>query len=276
MRLLVPISALLLLFAMGTGLLAMQRGGFGEDQFGGAREARTYYSDTDADKSEYSWSRLRYSTSHAYGGYGFGYGGGNWSRDYPKADRQFLIALKRLTRINAKPTEQVVDLDSDGPSSIENFPWVYAVQVQTWTFTEAEAKRLREYLLKGGFIMVDDFHGATDWEHFMSGMLMVFPDRPIENLTDKDEIFHVLYDLSERFQVPGEQYVSTGRTYEKDGYVPEWRGIRDDRGRVMVAICFNMHLGDAWEWADAGDYPEKFSGLAFRIVINYITYAMTH
>jgi len=276
MRLLAPISVLLLLSGIGTGLLAMQRGGFGEDPFGGAREARTYYSDSDSERSEYSWSRLRYSTSHQYGGYGFGYGGGNWSRDYPKADRQFLIALKRLTRINAKPTEQVVDLDSDGPSSIENFPWVYAVQVQTWTFTEAEAKRLREYLLKGGFIIVDDFHGATDWEHFMSGMLMVFPDRPIENLTDKDELFHVLYDLSERFQVPGEQYVSTGRTYEKDGYVPEWRGIRDDRGRVMVAICFNMHLGDAWEWADDPRYPEKFASLAFRLGINYVMYGMTH
>ncbi len=132
----------------------------------------------------------------------------SWSRDYPKADRQFLIALKRLTRINARPVEQVVDLDSDGPrDAIENFPWVYAVQVQTWTFTEPEAKRLREYLLKGGFLMVDDFHGATDWEHFMDGMLMVFPDRPIEDLTDKDEIFHVLYDLTDRFQVPGEQYV---------------------------------------------------------------------
>ena len=125
----------------------------------------------------------------------------DWSRDYPKADRQFLIALRRLTRIQARPVEQVVDLDSDGPSSIENFPWVYAVQVQTWTFTEPEAKRLREYLLKGGFLMVDDFHGTTDWEHFMNGMLMVFPDRPIEDLTDKDEIFHVLYDLDE--SLPG-------------------------------------------------------------------------
>ena len=114
----------------------------------------------------------------------------------------------------------------------------------------AEAKRLREYLLKGGFLMVDDFHGTADWENFMSGMLMVFPDRPIEDLDNKDEIFHVLYDLGERFQVPGEQYVSTGRTYEKDGYVPEWRAIRDDKGRIMVAICHNMHLGDAWEWAD--------------------------
>ena len=73
---------------------------------------------------------------------------------------------------------------------------------------------------------------------------------PITDLADGDEIFHVLYDIGQRFQVPGEQYVQTGRTYEKDGYVPKWRAIRDDKGRVIVAICHNMHLGDAWEWAD--------------------------
>jgi hypothetical protein len=273
MRLLAPISALLLLAGVSTVLAAMQRGGQQSFDEYGAREA---FSSTDSEngKSEYSWSRLRYSMDSG-SARGFGRWA-SWSRDYPKADRQFLIALKRLTRINARPVEQVVDLDSEGPESIENFPWVYAVQVQTWTFTEPEAKRLREYLLKGGFLMVDDFHGATDWEHFMNGMLMVFPDRPIEDLTDKDEIFHVLYDLTDRFQVPGEQYVWTGRTYEKDGYVAEWRGIRDDRGRVMVAICHNMHLGDAWEWADDPRYPEKFASLAFRLGINYVMYGMTH
>ena len=275
MRLLAPISALLLLATASTALLAFQRGGYGSDEYGGAREAFSSNPDSISGRSEYSWSRLQYSMAGASGGYGYGRWA-SWSRDYPKADRQFLIALRRLTRINARPVEQVVDLDTDGPSSIENFPWVYAVQVQTWTFTEPEAKRLREYLLKGGFLMVDDFHGATDWEHFMNGMLMVFPDRPIEDLTDKDEIFHVLYDLTERFQVPGEQYVGTGRTYEKDGYIPEWRAIKDDRGRVMVAICHNMHLGDAWEWADDPRYPEKFASLAFRLGINYVMYGMTH
>src|SRR5579864_839276 len=277
MRLLAPISALVVLSGLSTGLAAFQRGGNQQqyDEYG-AREAFTASIDLGSGKYEYSWSRLRYAMAGGGGG-GYGYGRyATWSRDYPKADRQFLIAMKRLTRINARPVEQVVDLDSEGPQAIENFPWVYAVQVQTWTFSEPEAKRLREYLLKGGLLMVDDFHGATDWEHFMSGMLMIFPDRPIEDLSDKDEIFHVLYDLSERFQVPGEQYVSTGRTYEKDGYIAEWRGIRDDRGRVLVAICHNMHLGDAWEWADDPRYPEKFASLAFRLGINYIMYGMTH
>jgi len=231
-------------------------------------------------KAEFYWSRLRY-TSSGYGasGYGFGYGGGfgygffGWSRDYPKADRQFLMALKRLTRIQMRPTEQVVDLDSD---DIFNYPWIYAVQVANWRFTDAEAKRLREYLLKGGFLMVDDFHGTLDWERFMAGMRQVLPDRPVEDLSDSDEIFHVLFDLGQRMQVPGEQYVWSGRTYEKDGYVPKWRAIRDDKGRIIVAICHNMHLGDAWEWADMPEYPEPFASMAFRVGMNYIIYGMTH
>ena len=150
----------------------MQRGGQDYDSYG-AREAFRGSEDLGSGKYEYSWSRLRYSMAGAGGG-------GYWirlpwqmvSRDYPKADRQFLIALRRLTRINARPTEQVVDLNSD---DIFNFPWVYAVQVQGWTFNEQQARRLREYLLKGGFLMVDDFHGTEDWQTFMSGMLMVFP-----------------------------------------------------------------------------------------------------
>jgi len=186
MRLLAPITALLLLSGMSTGLFALQRGGYGQDEYGGAREAFSS-SDFDTGKNEYSWSRLRYTgpaevmgvTGTAAGRVGRG--------DYPKADRQFLIALRRLTRINARSVEQVVDLDSEGPESIENFPWVYAVQVQTWTFTEPEAKRMRAYLLKGGFLMVERF----SWR-FRLGTLHerhadVFPDRPIEDLTDKDE-----------------------------------------------------------------------------------------
>ncbi len=237
-------------------------------------------------RAEFSWSRLSYTTAMGGGGYGGFVGGGGygrrggwgqtWSRDYPKADRQFLIALNRLTRIEGRQTEQVVGLDND---DIYNYPFVYAVMVHTWTFSEDEAKRIREYLLRGGFLMVDDFHGTQDWEEFMRGMRQIFPDAnkyPVEDLSDKDEIFHVLYDMDDRFQVPGEQYVNSGRTYEKDGYVAKWRGIRDEHGRLVVAICHNMHLGDAWEWADDPQYPEQFASMAFRVGLNYVMYSMTH
>ena len=88
-----------------------------------------------------------------------------------------------MTRIDGRPTEQVVTLNND--DDIFNYPWIYAVQVQTWTFTDSEAKRLREYLLKGGFLMVDDFHGTEDWENFMNGMRQVLPDRPVEDLAER-------------------------------------------------------------------------------------------
>lgn len=264
-----PISAVPILFALILGQMP-QGGGY----MGGRQRYYSYTSGPNV-PSEFYWSRLQYTSSYASGSsYGFrGYGRGGWARDYPKADNYCLIALRRLTRINSPSPLNVVDLDSE---HVYDYPWIYAVAVNNWTFTDEEAKRLHDYLLKGGFLMVDDFHGTDDWEHFMAGMRMVLPDRPVEDLKDSDEIYHVLYDIDEKFQIPSEVYVNTGRTYEKDGYVPKWRAIRNDHGRIMVAICANMHLGDAWEWSDSPEYPEKFSGLAFRIVLNYITYAMTH
>lgn len=249
--------AVILVFA--TGVFAFQR-------------TADWETPQSTEKAEFAWSRLSYAGNMGSSGYGYRHYA-SWSRDYPKADRQFLIALNRLTRINGRTTEQVVNLDSD---DIFNYPFLYAVQVQNWSFTDDEAKRLREYLMRGGFLMVDDFHGSADWETFMAGMRQALPDRPVEDLQNGDEIFHVLYDMDDRFQVPGEQYIRSGRTYEKDGFVPKWRAIRDDKGRIVVAICHNMHLGDAWEWADDPNYPETFASMAFRVGLNYVVYGMTH
>jgi hypothetical protein len=265
MKLVRPISAIPILFSLSIGLFAMQQGGL---RYG---RRQNYYSSGPNVPSEFYWSRLQYNT--LYGGGGFRSYGGGWAQDYPKADNDCLIALRRLTRINSPSPLNVADVDSD---HLFDYPWIYAINVESWTFSDEEAKRLHDYLLKGGFLMVDHFHGTADWTRFMAGMRQVLPDAQVEDLPDGDEIYHVLYDINEKFQIPGEQYVSSGITYEKDGYVPKWRAIRDKHGRIMVAICHNMHLGDAWEHADEPEYPEKFSGLAFRIVLNYITYSMTH
>ncbi len=200
--------------------------------------------------------------------------GYNWTIDYPRSDRHLLAGIRRLTRINTRSVEQVVEIDD--PAEIYNWPFLYAVEVGHWELSDEQAKRLRDYLLHGGFLMVDDFHGTREWEIFMSGMSRIFPERPVVDLSNQDPIFHVLYDLDERFQVPGAQYLYRGRTYEQDGYEAKWRGIYDDNGRLMVAICHNMDLGDAWEWSDDPRYPEKFASLAYRIAVNYTIYAMTH
>lgn len=256
-----------LLLTAAMELLAWQRYGSG-----GSNQLQPYDA-TDQDiPAEFYFSRLQYNAGYG-GGYGFRGFRRGWAEDFPRADHDCLVALRRLTRIYSPSPLNIVNIDDE---HMLDFPWIYAVGVSNWAFTDAEAARLREYLARGGFLMVDHFHGQDDWRRFMSGMNMVLPNAQVENIPDDDYIFHELYDIQEKFQIPGEQFVATGRTYEKDGYVPGWRCIRDKNGRIAVVICFNMHLGDAWEHANEGLYPEKFSGLAFRIVLNYITYSMTH
>lgn len=220
------------------------------------------------EKTEFAFARLRYKDAATTG-----WRRGNWTIDYPKADRQFVQGVRRLTRVHTRSLEQVVNFDGD---EIFDWPWLYAVEVGHWFLDDSDAKKLRDHLLRGGFLMVDDFHGTREWQVFRSSMDRVFPDRPIVDIPNRDAAFHVLYDLDRRFQVPGVQYLYTGRIYEYDGVEPEWKGIYDDRGRLMVAICHNMDLGDSWEHADLPQYPEKFSSLGYRIGINYIIYAMTH
>ncbi len=195
-----------------------------------------------------------------------------WTQDYPKADRLFSRALRRLTRVHVRSVEQPVNLE-DG-DDVFNWPWLYAVQVGEWGLTPAQGKVLREYLLRGGFFMADDFHGTEEWQVFQDSMKLVFPDRPILEIEDKDAIFHTVYDLVDRYQIAGAEHLGTG--YKKDGIGAHWRGIFDDKGRIMVAISFNSDVGDSWEWADIPRYPEKYSALGIRIGVNYVIYAMTH
>jgi hypothetical protein len=202
------------------------------------------------------------------------YGATNWTIDYPRSDRHLSEAVRRLTRVHARSIEQPVNLD-DG-DDVYNWPWLYGVEVGHWDLTDAQAAKLRDYLLHGGFFMCDDFHGTHEWSVFVAGMSRVFPDRPIVDIGDKDAIFHTIFDLDDRYQVPGEQVLYTHQVWEHDGYDAVWRGIYDDKGRLMVAICHNMDLGDSWEHADNPRYPEKYSALGIRIGVNYIVYAMTH
>ena len=195
-----------------------------------------------------------------------------WTQDFPRADRHFSRALRRLTRIQGRSVEQCVNLD-DGDGY--DWPWLYAVQVGEWGLTDRQAGELREYLLRGGFFMADDFHGATEYRVFEERMQRVFPERPIVDVADADAIFHTVYDLNDRYQIPGEAHLRMGYKYA-DGKGAHWRAIYDDKGRVMVAISFNSDIGDAWEWADDPHYPEQFSDLAIRVGVNYVVYAMSH
>lgn len=219
------------------------------------------------EKTEFAFGRLRFrSIRQGWGGYH------RWGIDANKSERQFIEGVRRLTRIHARSIEEIVDVDSD---ELYNWPWMYAVAAGDWKFNESQANRLRQYLERGGFLMVDDFHGDREWATFMVGIRQIFPNAKVVELDDNDPIFHTVYDMRKRVQVPGLNVVH-GPGYERNGIIPHWRGVIDDKGRVVVAICFNMDLGDAWEWADLPDYPERFASEAYRLGINYILYSFTH
>jgi hypothetical protein len=235
------------------------------------------------EKSEWIFARLMYpehpdalfNRRYRFGGsMDWREGGTSWTQDYPRADRHFALALRRLTRINARSVEEPVNLD-DG-DDVYDWPWLCAGEMGDWKLTNSQAKKLREYLLRGGFLMLDDFWGPEEWDRFMESMRLVFPDRPIVEIEDKDSIFHTVYDLDDRYQILGQWALHGRMTYRVDGNPAHWRGIYDDHGHIMVAMSFNSDIGDSWEWADDPRYPEKFSALGIRIGVNYVVYSMTH
>jgi hypothetical protein len=144
----------------------------------------------------------------------------------------------------------------------------------------AETKRLGEYLRRGGFLVTDDFYGAAEWEVFRSTMERALPGAAILDIEEDDPAMHVLYDIRDRVQIPGLRHLRRGPggtiTVDMGGFTPQWRAIRDPRGRIVVAVNFNMDVGDAWEHADMPEYPEAMTSLAYRFGINYVVYAMTH
>ena len=218
------------------------------------------------------WTRAVYS-GRGRGWYG-GRGGGSWATDYPKGDRQFLVVLKRLVRLNAYDWENAVHLaDPD----IRRFPIIYAVEVGRMDLTDEEVEGLRSYLDAGGFMIVDDFWGSREWAQFQYNMTRVFPDRAIVDLPITHPLFSTYYDIEEILQVPNINNGAGGyRTHERDGFVPYVRAILDDDGRIMVVINWNTDLGDAWEWAESPYYPLEYSRFAYELGANMIVYGMSH
>jgi len=233
---------------------------------------------------EFRMVRLAYSDG-GMGFRGFGGRGGSWTTDAPDAEFHLTQGIRRLTRIStfdpgdyADPEDVLAMTPVD--DELFNYPFLYAVEVGRWYLSDEDAAHLRDYLLRGGFLMVDDFHGTLQWEGFMESMRRVFPDRDVVEIPDGHEVFHVVWDLNQKVdakvQIPGIYPLMNGVTYEQDGVEPHWRGVFDDNGRLMVAINFNMDLGDAWEHADNPQYPQPLTALAYRFGISYALYAMSH
>jgi hypothetical protein len=229
------------------------------------------------EKTEWMFARLMYPPHPTIGLYRtrgpWQNGWAAWTNDYPRADRHFTEAVRRLTRLNVRSVEQPVNLD-DG-DDVYNYPWLYAVQAGSMNLTDEQAAKLRDYLLHGGFLVCDDFWGTLEWGNFERNMHLIFPDRAIVEIEETDPTFHTVFDLT-KTPIPGEWSLRSGRPYRNDGVDPHWRAIYDDTGRMMIAIWYNIDAGDSWEWADYPEYPEHYSALGIRMGINFIVYSMTH
>ena len=228
----------------------------------------------------FTFARIRYSSGYGGGGYGRGYGGGNWRTDYPDSDLNFSFRLQQLTSMEVDPEGIILELTDP---ELVNYPFIYIVEPGRLVFSEEEVECLRRYLLNGGFLMVDDFWGEAEWDNFYYEIKRVFPDREPVEVGLSHPIFHAVFDLKERPQIPNIGLALRGRydgiTWEReDARQVHYKAIYDKNGRMMAFICHNTDLGDGWEEEGVDEwYFHEFSEKsAYPLGINIVFYAMTH
>jgi hypothetical protein len=214
--------------------------------------------------------------SHGYGGSG----GGRWTVDYPDSDLNFSYRLQQLTSMEVDPNGLVLELTDE---RLFDYPFIYIVEPGDLAFSDEEVKALRKYLLNGGFLMVDDFWGEDEWYNFYYEIKRVFPEREPTEIPYEHEIFHCVFELKERPQIPSIGHAIGGRgygvTWERgDAREVHYKALYDDKGRIMSIICHNTDLGDGWEREGENEwYFHEFSEKsAYPLGINIVFYAMTH
>jgi hypothetical protein len=235
--------------------------------------------------AEFHFLRVEYQDDRG-GGFGGGFrqvsrrgrASGWWAQDWPDADEHFTKGVQRLTRIDAGNPQHVSLKDE----KLFDYPWISATQTGYWNLSDQETSQLREYLLRGGFIMTDDFwdqNGPQEWEVFTEAMNRVLPGQPINDIGLDDSVMHVLYDIQQKdlMFIPGSRHLGgDGKVYQPPGTKSAWKAIYDPKNRMVVSVNFDTDIGDAWEFADVPYYPEAMTTLAYHYGINYLMYAITH
>jgi hypothetical protein len=272
------------LFALALGLLAMHVALYSQREFrvydGFEYEAEVELPPDFDEPAEFVIGRLMYPSGVSFGRFRGGdwrRGGTSWAVDYPRGDRTLARIVRRLTRINVRSVEQPVNLE-DG-DDVYHWPFLMVGLAGYWELSDEQAAKLREYLLRGGFLFCDSFFGSDSWVGFEQGMRRIFPDREMVDLTDDHPVFNSVYSIPNmtKVQIPNMYALyGGGRGYLSDGAVPRWRGIMDDNGRLMVLIAFNNDVADSWQWADDPRCPADSANLGLRIGVNIVVYAMTH
>lgn len=224
----------------------------------------------------FTFVRIKYNDGYSRRGYG-GYGrGGKWLTDYPDSDFNFSFRLQQLTALEVNSDPVILELTDE---KLFDYPWIYLIEPGSMYLEDEEVAALRKYLLNGGFLMVDDFWGESEWAVFYENIKRVFPDKEPIELPLEHEIFHCVYDLKKKPQIPSIHGWYDGRTAERwDAQEPHYRGLFDDKGRLMAIICHNTDVGDGWEreGVDPGYFKEFSEKWSYPLGINIVTYAMTH
>jgi hypothetical protein len=226
----------------------------------------------------FTFCRIEYQNREDLGGRR--YYQDSWLTDFPDSDLNFSFRLQQLTSLKVNPDPVRIRLTDE---KLFDYPFIYMLEVANLEFTDEEIPILRKYLLNGGFLMVDDFWGVAAWESFHDQMKRVFPDREPVDLDLSHPIFHCVFDLKEKPQVPGIDFAVRHKDpliqYERpDAKGAHYRAYYDDKGRIMALICQNTDLGDGWEreGEDEWYFHEYSEKRGYPMGVNIVFYAMTH
>ncbi len=219
--------------------------------------------------------RVIFGDSLAFSG-GRGRGRAWWSIDWPEAEAHITEGTARMSLIQVAPDSRHIRLNDP---NLYDYPWLFLQQVGQASFTDEEILALREHLLRGGFLLVDDFHGSLFRQRFVDFSRRLFPERPLVSIPESDAVMSIHYDLNQDTQIPGSRHLRRMASGEITAIMEgkqEWLGIYDDSGNLILAGHVNMDMGDAWQHADDPYYPEPMTNLAYRFAVNYFIYSMTH
>ncbi|MDJ0836287.1 MAG: DUF4159 domain-containing protein [Acidobacteriota bacterium] len=230
----------------------------------------------DLPRHTFTFARIHYKQRNEYGW--------GWRTDYPDSDINFSLRLSELTTIqvnrdrHGRIIHAVIELGDD---RLFSFPFIYMVEVGNLYLDKGDAGRLREYLLRGGFLLVDDFWGGWDWDNWVEQIRKAFPDAsqyPMYPISLDHPIYHTVFDLDEVPQVPSINNWLRYGTSSENGEDAEAYGLFNPEGRLMAVVLHNTDLGDGWEREGVDyEYFRKFSvGRAYPLGINIVVYAMTH